>query len=1040
MSGRNLINMDTSTTNVYLNRDPIEATLPVQAIQTTVNDPITISLKGLTGIGASNANKVIKVNSAGDALEYANDEIGSEWTLSGSNLYPLATSTNVLIGTTSNTNGHGLFLLDKELAIKTAGGSTYYGLKIIYDTYTVNNYVSNLGNMLWEGAQFNYNFDKPLVIDTQGNGSELSNGTYSYTLPADYGGTLALTTDIISSEWSLNSNNLYPLSTSTNILIGTTTNSDSRKLLVDGTAEIKGQFTINTTGAELSNGTYTYTLPSSSGTLALTTQINLTTASNFGTATTTNPVKVGNIAGQSIGLELHFNVLKLINTSGVQIATFTPVSNTCDLDLNGGLLKTFTASTNATWQGTAIAYNYGGTGLSSLSGQANKVLQVNSGENGYTFATLPSTSKWTLSGTNLYPIATTTNVTIGTTANPYTRKLLVNGDTEITGKLLLSSTSIAEIQIDNTSGKGIHFNSDTNEGFKLFADSSINGTPVINVLHNTAPILQLESIDTTYHKFSVGLTETYSNNSNLTRNYFVKSSNNNIGTYIENNFTDNTFNLRTFTLMYDEAFMSINLSNNNQRTTTFEKCSQFTISSGAGANGDCSLVIRADTDDAIETANPIIRLQQDGAAVESKIEMTDGNNLRIGNEYSSGNVSIFTNSGTFQITNSLTNDNNMANITNLLAEFKSTQTKVEELLTTKIIATNNTSYKISSSSYGWQFRGTLGKQISIADIVNAPYIGCDSTNNYLINIANIGDAYTIVATSTSDMAHTFTGKVKVNTIEGDNNTENTIVSTTTDMKIKGEVGFMNIGKATNNSHIKIDANGDDAYIYLNQLHNYAYWDCAVGKSNQTVGWYFRNASRSYTSGFLAVSSTGALSTSFAYTSSDDRLKINEELIEDATTTIMKLRPQKYDKYTYLESEINNFEGEQKPLINELTHEFGFIAQEIYYEIPELRKLVSVPASAVLIDDNENMNFEDIQNDPDYSNWGTEKALVHYNSFIPLLTKGFQEQQEQINTQQEQINTQQEEINTLKTELDTYKSLMDKLINAKSFSEFKKNIA
>ena len=48
MSGRNLINMDTSTTNVYLNRDPIEATLPVQAIQPTVNDPITISLKGLS--------------------------------------------------------------------------------------------------------------------------------------------------------------------------------------------------------------------------------------------------------------------------------------------------------------------------------------------------------------------------------------------------------------------------------------------------------------------------------------------------------------------------------------------------------------------------------------------------------------------------------------------------------------------------------------------------------------------------------------------------------------------------------------------------------------------------------------------------------------------------------------------------------------------------------------------------------------------------------------------------------------------------------
>lgn len=195
----NITGRSGNTTNVYLNRDPIEATLPVQAIQTTVNDPIIISLKGLSGIGASNANKIIKVNSAGDALIYA-DEGASNWTLSGSlynsNLYPLSTYTNVLIGTTTNPNGHGMFLLDKELAIKTSsGGFTYYGLKIIYDTYTVNNYVNNGGYMYWFGAQ-GYNFDKQLIIDTQGNGNELSNGTYTYTLPNWTGGMLALETQI----------------------------------------------------------------------------------------------------------------------------------------------------------------------------------------------------------------------------------------------------------------------------------------------------------------------------------------------------------------------------------------------------------------------------------------------------------------------------------------------------------------------------------------------------------------------------------------------------------------------------------------------------------------------------------------------------------------------------------------------------------------------------------------------------------------------------------------------------------------------------
>ena len=160
-----------------------------------------------------------------------------------------------------------------------------------------------------------------------------------------------------------------------------------------------------------------------------------------------------------------------------------------------------------------------------------------------------------------------------------------------------------------------------------------NGAAIINDLNSTAPILQLESIDTTYHKFSVGSTETYSNSSNFTRNYFVKSSNNNIGTYIENNFTDDTFNLRTFTSTYDEIFMSVDLTNNNQRTTTFDKCASFTISSGAGSNGDCSLFIKADTDNAVETANPAIVLQQDilagTAYVEGIIELNTDNNLKI---------------------------------------------------------------------------------------------------------------------------------------------------------------------------------------------------------------------------------------------------------------------------------------------------------------------------------------------------------------------------------------------------------------------------
>ena len=64
-------------------------------------------------------------------------------------------------------------------------------------------------------------------------------------------------------------------------------------------------------------------------------------------------------------------------------------------------------------------------------------------------------------------------------------------------------------------------------------------------------------------------------------------------------------------------------------------------------------------------------------------------------------------------------------------------------------------------------------------------------------------------------------------------------------------------------------------------------------------------------------------------SSDDRLKENEEFIENACETLSKLRPQLYDKKPNIDNE------------DETTwyKESGLIAQEVYYDAPELRHLV-----------------------------------------------------------------------------------------------------
>ena len=850
MTVRSLNGLNGTTTNVYLNRDPIEATLPVQAIQTTVNDPITISLKGLSGFGT--VGQIIKVNSAGDALIYA---------------------------------------------------------------------------------------DEP-TADT-------------------------------------------------------------------------------------------------------------TIESNFGTASTTDPVKLGNTAGQSIGLELYFNILKLKNNSGVQIATFTPVSNTCDLDLNGGLLKTFTASTNATWNGIPIAYNYGGTGLSSL--VANKLLQVNSSANGYDLVDFPTSGQWTLNGTNLYPISSLTNVVINSTTNTDNRSLLVNGDCDIKDKLFLSSTSNAEIQIDNTSQKGIHFNSGSGYGFKLFADMTYNGAAIINVLNSTAPILQLESIDTTYHKFSVGSTETYSNSSNFTRNYFVKSSNNNIGTYIENNFTDDTFNLKTFSSTYDESFMTVDLTNNNQRTTLFEKCSQFTISSGAGANGDCTLLIRADTDNAVETANPIIKLQQDGASVEATIELGD-NDLSI--HTTGGSSSIILNPAiTLQITKttSITGDLKTFSTSNLARNyFIDTTTPTEGRYIENNFSTNTFNLRNFTSTYDEAF---MTVDLTNNDRRTTTFEKC-ATFTISSGAGANGDCTLFIKADTDNQVETANPAIVLQQdilgstayVEGtiELNTDNNLkISITEGVGSGGKIvldpddevnvaGVLNVDgtiKGADESMV-FEVSGANTYFYSEKYSGdstradsiFAYPSNGsaiyfnLSSGGTSAGYYYGFATGETQKAQIGMNGTARITGSWTGSwagTSDRRLKENIVPIENAIETLMKINVYQFDKY-----DIDNFDCIHhdnpceldclKPFKERLSKDtrfvYGFIAQELWEDTPEIGKMCV-----------------------ETNDWGEEEPAYVIDD-RPILACAVKT-----------IQTQQEQINTLTTELYTYKALMDKLINSKSFADFKKNI-
>ena len=124
--------------------------------------------------------------------------------------------------------------------------------------------------------------------------------------------------------------------------------------------------------------------------------------------------------------------------------------------------------------------------------------------------------------------------------------------------------------------------------------------------------------------------------------------------------------------------------------------------------------------------------------------------------------------------------------------------------------------------------------------------------------------------------------------------------------------------------------------------------------------------------------------------SDDRLKENEELIENACETLSKLRPQLYDKKPDMENDDPTTWHKES----------GLIAQELYYDAPELRHLVHKGKPDLDEEGNEIPLPEiptsiDPQQDPDYSSWGKESASVNYIGLIAYLVKANTELHERV---------------------------------------------
>ena len=152
--------------------------------------------------------------------------------------------------------------------------------------------------------------------------------------------------------------------------------------------------------------------------------------------------------------------------------------------------------------------------------------------------------------------------------------------------------------------------------------------------------------------------------------------------------------------------------------------------------------------------------------------------------------------------------------------------------------------------------------------------------------------------------------------------------------------------------------------------------------------------------------------------SDARLKTNNKYLENATESLLKLSVQTYDK-----AKVNNFNLNEPT--GETIRETGLIAQEVYYNAPEFRDLVSAgreyndefdlsgnqsgdgkPEGTEIIPDEMDLSGVAIGEDPDYEGAGwskTERASIEYQGFIAYLIKSNQELHERISILEVKIN-------------------------------------
>ena len=679
-------------------------------------------------------------------------------------------------------------------------------------------------------------------------------------------------------------------------------------------------------------------------------------------------------------------------------------------------------------------------------GGVGKILKVNSTNDAFEWGTDDTNpSKWILTGTNLYPISTGTNVVIGETTNSNSRKLFVSGDAEV----------------NDLYAKNILLNNSTTQSYIRFYNTDATNPEYVD----------LKAISGTTATNHTLLLPADTDGTLAVANSTIAFGDDGLNPVVDSYIFDPRQNSGTPTSVYNV----LSYHNNGTETAINNWSASSGLSSHFSINFGGAMKFRFHTDGTIKVGSNAYSFPTNAGTLAVFTEIpTNNSSLINGAEY-------ITATSTDTLTNKSMSYSQLTGTPTIPSNFFSiTGSDIYATDTTDNLMLGMSSF-FPAAKLGVQGNTWLAGQVTINE--SALLIGLyfsylyDTTNGRGV-ISNPNSTYTnkniltwadndvglcvpqsngyvnfrfanVIKMTFGESLTKFTGELEITdfVIIGDSVQIGTnALSVYGDAVITGDLTLYTpaTGTTLTMPKIKFNSENDNCYMSEQMVSNAPSGDMiwkigggdirmfrdntpnAAGSNYQALLFLYGSANDNtlyiYAGGTSGSASNIYLnSTTFngnlPYSgTSDDRLKTEEKLINNATETLMKLRPQTYMKQCHMGTEELPAEMEY----NFDKHlESGLIAQEIYYNAPELRHIIKNTEGVEELP--EGMDINDLQNDPDWNGLGWSQNLassVSYTELIPYLIKSNQEQQ---------------------VELDIYKSIVDKLINSKSFVDFKKSL-